>query len=141
MGLEPEPLELVPLGRTTITVRSPAMLSGTPVGTRAIIEVGEARFEGERINASAKGRANADWATFRPDGTATLDVRVLLETDDGALIYVTYGGRMDLSTMTVYSTPQFETGDERYAWLNGIQAVGKGTTDGTTLVYDVFELR
>ena len=44
--------------------------------------------------------------------------------------------------MTAYATPQFHTGDERYAWLNRIQAVSKGAfmPDGT-LVYEIFELR
>jgi hypothetical protein len=41
----------------------------------------------------------------------------------------------------VYATPRFETGDERYRWLNRIQAVGKGAFDGTTLAYQVYELR
>ena len=34
----------------------------------------------------------------------------------------------------------FETGDERYAWLNNIQAVGIGGLDGTDVVYDIYEL-
>jgi hypothetical protein len=36
--------------------------------------------------------------------------------------------------------PVFETGDERYAWLNTIQAVGIGGLDGTAVVYDIYEL-
>jgi Protein of unknown function (DUF3237) len=47
-------------------------------------------------------------------------------------IFVQYQGRADLSRglqlpLTVYVAPRFETGDERYAWLNRIQAVGKGS--------------
>jgi hypothetical protein len=41
----------------------------------------------------------------------------------------------------VYTAPRFETGDERYAWLNRVQAVAKGELDGTTLTYEVFEVR
>jgi hypothetical protein len=37
--------------------------------------------------------------------------------------------------------PTFETGDERYAWLNSIQAVGKGTLDGSAVHYDWYEVR
>ena len=40
-----------------------------------------------------------------------------------------------------YIAPRFETGDERYAWLNGVQAVGKGELDGHHLVHDVHEVR
>jgi hypothetical protein len=41
----------------------------------------------------------------------------------------------------VYATPRFDTGDDRYRWLNRVQAVAKGRFEGTTLAYDVFELR
>ena len=34
----------------------------------------------------------------------------------------------------------FETGDERYAWLNDIVAVGLGASVGGAVRYDVFEL-
>ena len=41
----------------------------------------------------------------------------------------------------VYATPRFETGDERYRWLNRVQAVGKGVLHGSTLTYELYELR
>jgi hypothetical protein len=43
--------------------------------------------------------------------------------------------------MTAYAAPRFETGDERYAWLNKVQAIGKGRLDGTTLTYEWYEVR
>jgi hypothetical protein len=80
---------------------------------------------------------------------AVIDVRLSLRTDDGALIYMIYGGRLDLSApsgqLVAYVAPTFETGDARYAWLNSIQAVGKGifvpSADGGTLEYEFFEIR
>ena len=40
------------------------------------------------------------------------------------------------------SVDQAATGDERYAWLNRIQAVAKGTfTPEGTLIYEMYELR
>ena len=45
------------------------------------------------------------------------------------------------SDQTVVAAPQFLTGDERYTWLNGVQAIAKGKTDGQTLVYDIHEVR
>ena len=141
MTPEPEALELVPLGRMTIHLRKPFVLAGVPAGTRVIVEVEDATFDGDRLRGKAIGSANADWATIAPNGTAALDVRALMETDDGALVFIQYTGRLHLAAQTTYATPLFETGDERYAWLNQVQAVGKGRTDGHTLVYDVLELR
>jgi hypothetical protein len=39
--------------------------------------------------------------------------------------------------------PRFETSDERYLWLNRIQAIGKGTLyeDGLSLDYEWYEAR
>ena len=68
-------------------------------------------------------------------------MRVTLETHDGAIVFTSYRGRVDLSTGRVYSAPLYDTGDERYLWLNAIQAVAKGTTDGTNLEYEIYEVR
>jgi hypothetical protein len=131
-------LELVPLCTATVTLADTITVSPTFV----IGEVTSARFEGERLRASMKGVAAADWLTVSPEGFGTLDVKVTLETDDGAVIHATYSGRLLFETMTVYATPTFHTGDERYRWLNRIQAVAKGHFPGPgQLVYEMYELR
>ena len=138
------PLTLVPLATMTAVLREPLVLKNSPAGSRWIFEVESGTFEGERVRARLKGQANGDWLTVGPDGTGTLDVRALMETDDGALVFVLYHGRVDFSAgpdAPLYSTPRFETGDPRYAWLNKIQAVGKGRRAGQVLTYEVFELR
>jgi hypothetical protein len=134
---------LVPLCTMWADLRRPHVLKGTPAGDRAIYEVEAGGIEGERFRATVKGNANADWLIVGPDGTGTLDVRVLAETDDGALIFVQYHGRVDPTSAEgpVYNAPRFETGDERYAWLNRIQAVGKGWIEGKRLTYQVYEVR
>ena len=144
MVSDPPPLELVPLGRMAAVLRAPRILAGTPAGDRWIFEVASGSFEGERLRGTVVGRANADWMVVGPDGTGSLDVRVLMETDDAAPVFIHYTGRVDVSaggSAPVYATPRFDTGDERYRWLNRVQAVAKGSFDGTTLAYDVFELR
>jgi hypothetical protein len=138
---EPTPIELVPLGRLTIDLRDPLVIPDTPGGTFVIAELDGARFEGERLKASAKGQANADWLYIGADGTADIDVRLLLESDDGALIHMSYQGKLALADQTVVAAPRFLAGDERYAWLNGVQAIAKGKTDTKTLVYDIHEVR
>ena len=140
-------VELVPLGTFRLKADAAVVLENTPSGTRYIIQAQSGRLEGERIHANLKGVQNGDWLTVAADGTATLDVRATLETDDGALIFCHYNGRGDLSKgpgkSPVYGAPLFDTGDPRYAWLNKIQAVVKGTVseDMADLVYEVFELR
>lgn len=43
--------------------------------------------------------------------------------------------------MTLKTAPTFETGDERYQWLNRVQAVGYGTVDESGVHDDVYALR
>ncbi len=115
-----------------------------PLGPRVIAEVDDVTIEGDRLKAAMVGKSAADWLTLGPDGTyGCLDVRVTLQTHDGALIYCTYGGRIDLKTSRAVSAPTFQCGDERYDWLNRIQAIGDGTNDQQTriLTYELYEVR
>jgi hypothetical protein len=136
-------IELVPLCDVTVTLRAPVALGSCPSGNRLVFEVEGGTIKGERLSGSVIGNANADWLVVGADGTGTLDVRVLMETDDGATILIQYQGRVDLGVpgAHVYAAPRFDTGDERYAWLNKVQAAAKGTLDGQTLTYEMYELR
>ncbi len=140
-------IELARLGHMSAELKPPMVLENTCVGTRYIFEATKARFEGDRMRASQKGSASGDWLLVGADGTGTLDVRLTLETDDGALIFVQYNGRADLAPgpgkAPVYIAPRFETGDPRYAWLSKIQAIGKGvlTEDMSHIDYEIYELR
>jgi len=111
-----------------------------PFGNRRIFSVTGGTFEGPRL----RGRllpTGGDWLLIDVDGVARLDVRATFQTDDGALIYVQYYGisREDPSRPPRPSTepaeygdryfmtaPRFETGDERYKWLNGLVTVAEG---------------
>jgi Protein of unknown function (DUF3237) len=65
----------------------------------------------------------------RADGVLELDLRITLETDDGALIHMTFEGiRDDAAPGGSYfrTLPRFETADARYAFLNRLLAVGAG---------------
>ncbi len=112
-----------------------------PQGTRMVVGVKGGQFKGDRMSGTVES-PGGDWVTRRPDGSIKVDVRLMLRTDDGAPILVTYTGigLMEEGQLKVRSTPLFETGDERYAWLNTIQAVGIGSMVGADVVYDVYEL-
>lgn len=138
--------ELVPMGTLWASFGEIHTMDGAPFGTRLIVDVTDFRVEGERLNGRMKGQATADWGSLAADGTFQLDVRATLETDDGALILAQYMGRCDFSNPEapgpVYSTPRFETGDPRYAWLNKVQAVMKGKADlPTQITYQIYEVR
>jgi hypothetical protein len=85
----------------------------------------------------------ADWLTMRADGTAQLDVRIVINTDDGAAIHVAYKGIMSPDANgnpRIITAPLFETGAENYTWLNGIQAIAVGAPGAGTVDYDLYRL-
>jgi len=136
----------VDLAKMTLVVSATHVLEKTPVGTRIVVEFERVDWRGPRIAAHRKGAAAADWLTLGPDGTGCLDVRFMLETEDGASIYVHGLGRNHAAEFTQgaanYFTFVFETGDARYAWLNRITAIAKGRLqpDGKTIEFAVYEL-
>ncbi|MGH9092761.1 MAG: DUF3237 domain-containing protein [Acidimicrobiales bacterium] len=133
-------IELTPLGTLTIVVDSHVRLEGVPAGTRVVGTASEASFEGERLRATELLAPASDWVTVHGDGTGSVDARLLLRTDDGARILMRYGGRIAYrgdEGASVVIAPTFETDDGRYAWLNAVQAVGKGERVGKRLVYEV----
>jgi Protein of unknown function (DUF3237) len=141
-------IELVPLC-TMVLDLAPSLAVGTgPAGDRSVGEIRAATLSGDRLQGALAGPAAADWLV-RTGAIGVIDARMTIRTNDGALIYVQYGGRLDLSNpgegMFPKVAPVFETGDGRYAWLNAIQAVGKGKlsvgADGARLDYEFFEVR
>lgn len=129
------------LSARTNDVERPVVASG-PYGTRVVATVTGGSFVGPDINASVpEGVAAGDWLTLRADGKFALDVRASLRTDDGADIYVTYTGlgtRHDDGTTSIRTSPRFETGDERYAWLNDLFCVAIGTSTDVGVEYDIY---
>ena len=136
---------LVPMGTITAQIGEMVEVGAGPKGTRLIVDVPELRLDSDRVKASLATKDAADWLTMSgEDGKlGALDVRFTLKTDDGAIIYVEYGGRADFSTGLVISAPTFQTSDERYQWLNRIQAVGAGQANFETgvLVYHLYEVQ
>ncbi len=133
---------IAPVAWSAFTTKFSRLETITVSSELVIGEVTGLRLEGERVNATLFGHAAADWLRVSPEGYGTLDVKATVSTDDGAIIHAHYSGRLQFDTMTVYAAPLFHTGDERYAWLNRIQAVAKGHfPEEGTLVYEMFELR
>ena len=141
-------IEFVPLCTMTVDLEPTLAIGTGPAGDRSVGGIRGVTVAGERLNGTLAGAAAADWLV-RTGAVGVIDVRMTLRTEDGALIYVSYGGRLDLSNpaagMFAYVAPVFETGDPRYAWLNKVQAAGKGkltmAADGGRLDYEFVEIR
>ena len=118
-------------------------LANTPRGDRRIVYVKGGRFEGARLKGDLLP-GGGDWFLMRPDGVGELDVRATLRTHDGHLIYATYRGLVHgkFGTPDFYFriTPYYETGSEKYGWLNRIVAVGVGTVTEQGVAYKVYEI-
>jgi hypothetical protein len=150
------PLRTRPLFRIEMTLHPIQDLGTTPLGARRIIPVAGGTFEGDRLRGIVLPHAGHDWLLARGDGSFQADARLTLETDDGALVGMSYravrhgspevtarlarGDTVDPDDYYLRSAPVFETGAARYAWLNRIVAVGIGERLVNGAAYDVHEV-
>ena len=137
-------IELKPLATMEVQLGDQIDVGTGPKGHRMVVDVVSVKFTAEDFQAELATHDAADWATLSEDGTlASLDVRATLKTEDGAFIYVEYGGRMDMNTGLLATAPTFQTGSPRYLWLNRIQAVASGSVNLETglLVYTLYEAK
>ncbi len=123
------------------SIQSPMAEVGVgPFGKREIYTVAHGSFEGPRLKGTLLP-GSGDAALVDSDGVLRLNVRITFQTDDGALIYLQGNGvwRSDptrpsqpesrpaeYGDMYIMAAPRFETGDERYKWLNEIVCVAEG---------------
>ena len=139
----------------TVTVDALHDVGEIPVGTRHLDMLGAGRFEGPRLRGEVLP-GGIDQKIFRADGAMNPNVRMVLRTDDNALIYVQYTGVrygtkdvmdriaagqiVDPSEYYLRNTPYFETASPKYDWLNRIVAVGIGRRMPAHAEYDVFQI-
>jgi hypothetical protein len=128
----PDPaLELI--FRLDAELGEPLDAGDTPQGHRRIIALTGGRAEGPAFSAGLLAPA-ADWQVVRSTGTAVADLRYVLRTDAGALLYVqahglrhgppevlaalAAGEEVDAKDYTFRTTVTIETADAELAWLN-----------------------
>jgi len=115
---------------------------GGAVGNRQIVSVIGGTFEGPRL----KGKVvppGGDWLVTGAGQVRHLDVRALLVTDDDQRIYMTYNGiiyQPQGGERYWRTSHYFETGSEKYAWLNAIVGVGTGYTVPGRVPYRIFQV-
>ena len=112
-----------PLMTVRIAAAAAHKLGTVPHGVRSIVPVTGGDFEGPRLRGTIVP-GGGDWLLLRSDGVLELDLRITLETDDHALIYMTFQG---LRHGDYFRTvPRFETSADQYAFLNRIISAGVG---------------
>lgn len=130
-------------------------IGATPGGRLHIDLIGAGKFEGPRLKGELLP-GGLDMKTLRADSSLRPNVRLVLRTDDGALIFMHYTGVrhgspevmariaagevVPPSEYYLRNTPYFETSAPKYDWLNRIVAVGMGRRMADHAAYDVFEI-
>lgn len=109
-----------------------------PHGTRVYAQVVGGRVEGPRLSGSVA--PGADWVTVRADGTAQLDVRLVITADDGSVIFMQYQGILGADGKP-RTAPLFQAAAEQHQWLNNVQGIGIGTSRPDGVIYEVYALR
>ena len=150
-------LRVRPLFTLLLDVAPPINVGKTPGVDRRVGVITGGRFEGERLRGTLFPGGGSDWQAIRPgDGAFMLNVRIVLKTDDDAIISMSYTGirhgpkevldriaRGEVVKATDYYlriSASFETASEKYGWLNNIISIGVGHRLPEGPIYQMFEV-
>lgn len=156
MSHHPSVPQLEFLFRTKVQVAGPIVIGRLPEGERRIIPITGGSFEGPGIKGEVVP-GGADWQLVSEDGTARLEARYSLRTDDGALIYVRNTGlrhglpeileairrgeAVDPDRYYFRSSPVFETAAPHYEYLNRMVSIGSGMRLANQVIIDFYLVR
>jgi hypothetical protein len=156
MPLVPVVPALEPIFRASIAVAPPRVLGRIACGERRIIEILGGEVTGPRLSGRVL-RGGADWQIVRDDGTAVLEARYTIETEESSLVYVqnlgyrhgppevlaaiAHGEEVDPARYYFRTTPTFETADPALAWLNRTVAVCSAVRTRERVIIDFFAVR
>jgi hypothetical protein len=138
-----------------LDVRPLLIVGATPGPYRRVGVVPGGSFEGERLSGEVMDGGN-DWQTVRSDGSTTLHVRLVLKTNDNALITMAYRGVrhgppdvvqkiekgevVDPTSYYFRINPLFETAAAKYDWINRVVVIGIGHRQADGPIYSIFEV-
>jgi hypothetical protein len=118
----------------------PEYVFDTPWGGRRETRARGGSFAGPRLSGSVvQGLAN-DWGAVTQDGIVGFDANLVLKTEDGEPLFMTFRGRANASGQYRIA-PQMEASHGPLAWLTEIQYIGVGGTDGDDLVFDIYAIK
>ncbi len=139
----------------SLEVEDPDRIGETYAGTRRVVGVSGGAFEGPRLKGQVLS-GGSDWIVVRRDGVLIQDVRIVLQTDDGQNILMSYRGMRhgpedviervnagedpDPSEYYFRTTPIFEAPDGEYNWLNKLMAFAVGRRRASGVTYAVYAI-
>ena len=125
----------------TVVSEQPTDVGPTDAGVLRYHILPFAEMTGDRITASSL-HPGADWFRELSDGYGRIDVQMLMQTNDGAVIHVAYQGLVEpTDTLTravqsltptaftdqaIHTTWRLATADEQYRWVNRAVFIGEG---------------
>lgn len=153
---KPIPLNSRYLCTMRIRVSDSYIMNDVPMGERRRIDIfNGGEVEGPLLRGTILP-GGSDTLLTRNDSSLAPSVRLMIKTDDEALILVRYKGirhgppevmeriangmNVEPSEYYLRNAPFFETSSGKYDWLNRIVSVGIGRRETDSAVYDVHEI-
>jgi hypothetical protein len=136
------------------TVGEPLDLGDIAQGRRRIVPLTGGTFTGPDLNGKLLPDSSADWQIVLPDGTALGDIRYMLRTDDGILLYVqsrgvrhgsadvlarlARGEDVDAAKYTFRTWTKIETAAPGLEWLNKGVFISVGARQRGGVIYETY---
>jgi hypothetical protein len=149
----PEP-RLTKVYSLEATLAPPLDLGQTAQGHRRIVPLTGGTFSGPQISGRLLPGASADWQIILPDGTALGDIRYLLQTDRGDLLYVRSqsirhgspevlarlgrGEDVDPGEYTFRTSTRIETAAPDLDWLNKGIFISVAGRQAAGVIYETY---
>lgn len=124
-------------------LENPIHVGKSTLGTRTIYPVKSGTIEGPKIKGEILPNGG-DWLLTLDSATSKLDVRAVIKTTEGEIIYTSYSGYIHKNPDGTYyfrTNPIFETSSKKYYWLNYTIAVGVGRFIDGGVAYYVYAIK
>jgi len=148
-------VKLAHLMKLIVRVEAPVPIGKVLTGNRMIYYASGGEFEGDRLRGQVLP-GGGEWFLQNDDGLGQPDVRLLLQTEDSAHIYLRYTGVLDFNETAKTAISEgrstnfgdnlfltqvrFECSEPNYAWLSKTIAVGEGRMHPDCVEYAIYEV-